>query len=522
MTDDAELLRRYAEEKSEAAFAELVQRHVDLVYAAALRRLGGDGHGAADVAQRVFVALARQAAALARHPVLPAWLYATTRHVAIDYARAEQRRKVHEREASLMQELNASGEPPADWDRLRPLLDGAMDALPERDREAVLLRFFARRPFAEIGRALNLSEDAARMRVERAMEKLRELLVGGGITSTAAALGLALSSHSAAAAPAALAPAITSAALSVGPLAAAPATLTLQFMSTSKIVAGGAALLALLVVGTAVHEARASRAAEGALTRQREENIALAARGRELVQRATQVEADLAAREATGKTADRPSASVGAALPGARVAASSLPPDLSQQHPEVREAWTAYQRATARHAYRSLIRELNLTPAQIDAFTLLLVQGTVMTNWSGPDGKPVRLSVPGDTGAMADGLRALLGPEGFRRFDEFARQTQARNLVDELAGGLYASADPLSAGQARELVGILHRRGIASDRPTNPPDWPRIVEDARAVLSGPQLAMLQGFQAEQDFRQAYIGAMQSAAKGEWSPAGKAK
>jgi RNA polymerase sigma factor (sigma-70 family) len=96
MSDDAELLRRYAEEKSESAFAELVRRHVDLVYGAAWRRLGGDAHGASDVVQQVFTSLARQAPALTRHTVLPAWLYAATRNVAIDRVRAERRRKAHE------------------------------------------------------------------------------------------------------------------------------------------------------------------------------------------------------------------------------------------------------------------------------------------------------------------------------------------------------------------------------------------------------------------------------------------
>ena len=58
-----------------------------------------------------------------------------------------------------------------EWGCIRPVLDGAMRELGERDREALVLRFFARRPFAEIGRALGLSEDATRMRVQRALEK---------------------------------------------------------------------------------------------------------------------------------------------------------------------------------------------------------------------------------------------------------------------------------------------------------------------------------------------------------------
>ena len=205
MNDDAALLRRYAEEKSEAAFAELVRRHLDLVYSAAQRRLGGDAHRAADVAQQVFATLAREAARLSRHTVLTAWLYAATRHAAIDAIRADRRRQVREQEAHLMQTLAATPTLDAEWERLRPVLDAVMDELAEADRTAVLLRFFQQRPFAEIGATLHLSDDAARMRVDRALDKLRALLARRGITSTTAALGATLVHQAIAAAPAGLA-----------------------------------------------------------------------------------------------------------------------------------------------------------------------------------------------------------------------------------------------------------------------------------------------------------------------------
>src|ERR1043165_4059221 len=123
MVDDAELLQRYAAEKSEAAFAALVARHLDFVYSAALRRVGGDAHSAADVTQQVFVRLARQAPELARGAVLPAWLYAATRNVAVDLVRAEQRRRAREKEAHMRQELATDAHASAEWEQLRPLLD---------------------------------------------------------------------------------------------------------------------------------------------------------------------------------------------------------------------------------------------------------------------------------------------------------------------------------------------------------------------------------------------------------------
>src|SRR5260221_14117309 len=171
MTDDAESLRRYAGNRDEDAFAELVRRHLGLVYHAALRQCGGDVHRAEDVAQTVFTDLARKAAKLARRPVLAGWLYTSTRYAASQAVRGEARRQAREQEAHAMNELLADtpahGEPVAEWERLRPVIDDALHALSERDREAVLLRFFESRAFAEAGAKLFLSEDAARMRVER-------------------------------------------------------------------------------------------------------------------------------------------------------------------------------------------------------------------------------------------------------------------------------------------------------------------------------------------------------------------
>jgi RNA polymerase sigma factor (sigma-70 family) len=244
MVDDAELLRRYAEEKSETAFAELVQRHLDLVYSAALRRLAGDTHAAADVAQQVFTALARQAASLTRCALLPGWLYGTTRHVAVDFIRAEQRRRAREREAQTMNELNSSPPSNAVWDQLRPLLDAAMDELSAADREIVVLHFFARRPFADIGAALRVSEDAARMRLDRALEKLRILLSRRGVTSTTAALGLALG-DAAAGAPAGLASSIARAVLAEVVSGAGRATLMARFAALATLPAGAVAGLVM-------------------------------------------------------------------------------------------------------------------------------------------------------------------------------------------------------------------------------------------------------------------------------------
>jgi RNA polymerase sigma factor (sigma-70 family) len=247
MADDAELLRRYTEDHSQEAFAELVERNLSLVYHAALRQCG-DAHQAADVAQTVFTDLARKAQSLASRPVLAGWLYTSARYAALRAVRTERRRRAREQEAHVMTELLEGSQHEANWEQLRPVIDGALHELPERDREAILLRYFEGRPFAEIGRLFSVTEDAARMRVERALERMRAVLRRSGVTSTAAALAGALASQAGAAVPAGAAAAIAAAALSASTTAAAAAFFTMTKLQTGIIAAlavAGAAGLAL-------------------------------------------------------------------------------------------------------------------------------------------------------------------------------------------------------------------------------------------------------------------------------------
>jgi RNA polymerase sigma factor (sigma-70 family) len=253
MVEDAELLRRYVEEGSEEAFAELVRRHLSLVYFGALRRTSGDAHLAAEVSQGVFIRLAQHARTLRRHPVLSAWLFTTTRNAAINARIAENRRQRREQEAFTMQETLAEAEPPADWEHLSPLLFETLDLLSEQERVAVLLRFFAGRAFAEIGEKLQLSEEAARKRVERALAKMHEALGRRGVTSTTTALAVAMANQANAAVPSGLAATVTHAAVA-GAVVGGVATEVFTVMSTSKITGGvvGLALaLGLSLVGNA-------------------------------------------------------------------------------------------------------------------------------------------------------------------------------------------------------------------------------------------------------------------------------
>jgi RNA polymerase sigma factor (sigma-70 family) len=244
MEDDAALLRQYAETRSDHAFAELVRRHVNLVYSAALRQVGGDAHLAHDVAQLVFTDLARKAAAVARCPVLAGWLHTSTHYAAAKAVRSEQRRRLREQQAHAMQELLNNSAQDAEWSRLRPVLDVAIKQLPPEDRDAILLRFFEGRAFAAIGERLRLTENAARMRVERSLEKLRHELSRRGIDSTSGALATVLINQAVTAAPVPLASSVTAAALT-GTAASGAVASFLQFMAITKtqISVAGALLL---------------------------------------------------------------------------------------------------------------------------------------------------------------------------------------------------------------------------------------------------------------------------------------
>ena len=247
MIEDTELLRRYAEENSEAAFTQLVERRLGLVYAVALRQTGGDAHRAHDIAQTVFTRLAHQASSLARQPVLAGWLYRSAQFAASDAMRTERRRQVREQEAHTMNEILAEDRSASDWEKLRPELDHVLSELDESDRDALVLRFFDERPLAEVGARLHLTENAARMRVERALGKVRALLARRGVRSTTAALAGVLTSQAGLAAPAAMVAAISSHAFTAAATGGASVTAPgiFQIMSTTKILTA-AAVIALV------------------------------------------------------------------------------------------------------------------------------------------------------------------------------------------------------------------------------------------------------------------------------------
>jgi uncharacterized protein (TIGR03435 family) len=260
-----DLVREFSRHNSEPAFAELVQRHINLVYSVALRFTGNTGD-AQDVTQAVFIILARKAAGLSARTVLTGWLYETTRFTAIHLLRTQARRRAHEQEAS-MQSILDQPDPDNVWRQLAPHLEAAMSRLAERDRTLLALRSYENKTGAEAAALLGMKQEAARKQTNRALEKLRKFFTKRGIDSTAATIAETISANSVQAAPVALAKAVTAVAIAKGATASA-STLTLikgalKIMAWTKaktaIVVGAGILLATTTTTVTIMEIQAHK-----------------------------------------------------------------------------------------------------------------------------------------------------------------------------------------------------------------------------------------------------------------------
>ena len=257
--DDHDLLRQYAEQNSETAFAALVARHLDKVYSVALRHTR-NAHAAEEITQAVFVILAKKSGRLGGKVILAGWLYETARLTAVTFIRSEIRRARREQEAHMQTALNENADDA--WPHIAPLLDDALAGLSAAERHAVVLRYFDGKTLGEVGAALGASEDAAKKRVTRAVEKLRGYFTKRGVTLTATVLTAAISANSVQAAPLGLAKTISVIAIAKGATAGG-STLTLikgalKVMAWTKMkTAAVVGLVAVLATGTmtiAIHE----------------------------------------------------------------------------------------------------------------------------------------------------------------------------------------------------------------------------------------------------------------------------
>jgi RNA polymerase sigma factor (sigma-70 family) len=309
--DDRILLEAYARTGDAAAFAELARRYMNLVYSAATRRVG-DRHLAEDVAQAVFIILATRPSSALRSGALGGWLLATVRYAAANAMKIEKRRRRHEKAAAEAAAASAACSPnPSDvlvWQELAGRLDDAVLKLPKLDRQAVILRYFEQKGVLEVARALGVSEGAAKQRLGRSLEKLRNRLNrrgAGAALAGAAELASLLSAHAVRAAPPGLAAsAVAAAGATAGGAAAvtiAKGAITMMNLTKLKAAAAVLAVAAVVGTGTAITVHRGSAQAQDGPTAAAAGGARLADKAAARVRAAEAVVQSLARRQEAGE-----------------------------------------------------------------------------------------------------------------------------------------------------------------------------------------------------------------------------
>lgn len=465
MTEDSELLGRYAAGQSEEAFAELTRRHVDLVYSAALRMVNGDVGSAQDVTQLVFTEAARQAKRLARHPALVGWFYTTTRLMALRANRTEQRRKAREQKAHAMNELLQNDIPPADWERLRPVIEDVMHELDDKDRHAVLLRYFQNKSLKEVGTALDLNENAARMRVERALDKLRGKLARRGVTTTASALAAVVGANAVQAAPAGFAAMISAGAIVSSALPASAlftATKTIAMTTLQKTIVATALVAA---VGTGIYAAHQDTQQNARIQALQQEQAPLTAQIQQLEQERDRATNQLAAAlDENARLKSNPHADEVLKLRGEVTSLKRSAADDATNHlpasglakmmsdPAMKDYLRQAQMDKIKAMFADFIKESNMTPEQSDQFLKMMTDMASQSMERLVAGGKFEMD-HADAQAFGVQLQALLGDDGMSRFKDYHSELPARTVVSQLNGQL--GDTPLSADQSAHLLQIV-------------------------------------------------------------------
>jgi DNA-directed RNA polymerase specialized sigma24 family protein len=418
----------------------------------------------------VFTALARKAGSLTSHPVLVGWLHQSTQWAAAGLRRNEQRRQRHEQAAAL-ESVAVEAEPSdsADWDHVRPLLDTALDELKGGDREAVLLRYFENLSYSEISQRLRIGDNAARMRVERALERLRSHLAKRGVTSTAGALGLVLSQRAVAAAPTGLAQPIASTAYASAGAAALGGAAAGLWMGNLQLALVGALVL-VLAVGV-YREHRRLDEGERALAAEK-------LRFKTLRQTATPLDRQLQVERAAV-----------AALPAESDLPKADPVDLERKRLDM-----IVRKGELDFTYAPLFRRLKLDHATLDRLKELLVERNqaifdAMQYAKGQGLDPT----PGETAQITDQatldidqrIAAILDVDKAGIYARYQKSEPYRAAVVPWRFAPDASRDR----QADELVDLFQR--VAPDFAEPPPSFssepkpipPEVLERAKTLLT---------------------------------------
>jgi len=467
--NDHELLGQFTREQSEDAFAALVNRHLNLVYSAALRQVRSP-QLAEEVSQSVFTQLARHAANLKPDTILTAWLYQVTRRAAIDVVRREARRQAREQIAFQMSDLNVG---PDDWAQVEPLLDEAMESLEDTDRAAILLRYFENKSFREVGQAIGASEDAAQKRVSRAVERLREFFAERKVAIGAGSLALAISANAVQAAPVGLGASVVAGA-GLGASAVISTSTAVTVAKTIAMTTIQKTIIAVVIagaVGTALYQTRRASTLSDQV---------------QSLQQKQAEQADLINQVQTLQRERDRATNALAALSASESAAKKNPTEVLKLRGEVGRlrlenaqisSTNALSKATADPAARKLLRDqqklgmgviykelaqgLKLTPEQTEKFNDLLADGimesvglvtTVLRDKPAPD--QVNSLFAAQDKALEAQVEALLGPDGLTQYQDYNR-----NLVGTLTAqqykGMMSGTDDEKALKSQQLAGVI-------------------------------------------------------------------
>ena len=489
---DAQLLRDYAEHGDEAAFREIVTRHTDFVYSAALRQLNSPDL-ACDIAQSVFADLARKARPVSEKITgdssLAGWLHRSTRYAALNQLRDNRRRLAHERQA--MEQLFTDSDPGPDWERIRPLLDEALDGLSDQDREALLLRYFKNRDFRAVGLALGVSDDAAQKRVRRAVENLREFFAKRGVTVGASGLVAVISANAVQAAPVGLAASISTALAGTSLVTSATTTATqVIVMTTLQKTLVATAFVA--VIGAGIYQTREAAKLRGqvqSLRQEQDQQQSFKEQIRQLQRERDSATNRLAAVVTENANLKRKPGEV-LKLRGEvsklrqENATAALTSALNKitADPATRKLLRDQQKMGMTAIYKELAQRLNLTPEQAEKFNDLLAD-SVMDNVDqitailrdGKTGEEMNQVFAAQDAALLEKLQELLSPDAVSQYKDYSRNL-ASFLTSQQFKPMLTGDDASKQEKARQLYQVMQEEtqsiltgaGLPSDFQTVP------------------------------------------------------
>jgi RNA polymerase sigma factor (sigma-70 family) len=460
---DQQLLREYAERRSEAAFAELVRRHVDLIYSAALRMVC-DSHLAQDVTQGTFVALARSAPHLTERAALSGWLHRTTQNIAAQTVRTDVRRRAREQEAAAMNELFAT-ESDGLWERIAPHLDAALGELSEVDRDALLLRYFERKSAQEMAQVLGVSDEAAQKRVSRAVERLREFFAKRGVTVGASGLVVVISANAVQAAPVGLAVAISTTVALAGTTVTATATATaVKTIAMTTLQKTLVAATIAVMAGAGIYEIREA-------SQLREQNQALQQQQASFATQLQQLERErsdatkrlAALAEELARVKKNPSevlrlrGEVGVLRQEKAIAAGESAASRVLADPETRKAIHERNKTSMSALYSGLALRLKLTPEQTGQLNDLLsdhaMDSAELVTRALRDGRSqaeARQIFSASDAALQARVQALLGDDGLAQYRDYTKNLGSTVFIETFAPSL--TGDPATVADKKSRL----------------------------------------------------------------------